>query len=68
MHVEGWIFDIEMLELAFSCGVSVEEIPVTWNEVSGSKMQLARDSLLMAVDLLLIRANYLTGRWKPSFQ
>lgn len=33
----------------------------------GSKVDLIRDSVGMAVDLLVIRGNYLTGRWsKPG--
>jgi len=64
MHTEGWIFDIELFLLAFKLGIPVAEIPVTWNEVAGSKMSLARDSIKMLLDLLMIRMNYLIGIWK----
>jgi len=30
MHVEGWIFDIEMFILAFKFQIPVVEVPVTW--------------------------------------
>lgn len=64
VHVEGWIFDIEVLQLAFLNGMKVIECPVNWREIEGSKMSLLHDSLGMAIDLLVIRLNYLLGIWK----
>jgi dolichyl-phosphate beta-glucosyltransferase len=64
MHVEGWIFDIEMLHIASQKGVYMEEIKVNWHEVAGSKLNLAHASIQMALDLLVIRLNYLFGRWQ----
>ncbi|KAJ3285522.1 dolichyl-phosphate beta-glucosyltransferase [Rhizoclosmatium sp. JEL0117] len=63
MHVEGWIFDIEMLLLATWHKIPIAEVPVTWNEVDGSKVNLLKDSVRMAIDLLLIRFYYFTGLW-----
>ncbi|KAJ1545422.1 dolichyl-phosphate beta-glucosyltransferase [Cladochytrium tenue] len=63
MHVEGWIFDIELLLLARWLGAPVVEVPVSWHEVEGSKMSLGRDSIKMAIDLLTIRVNYLLDVW-----
>lgn len=63
MHVEGWIFDIEMLHLASQKNVYMEEIQVTWHEVPGSKLNIIQASLQMALDLLVIRLNYMLGRW-----
>lgn len=63
MHVEGWIFDIEILVLCERLNVSVSEVPIRWQEVDGSKMNLMRDSVKMALDLLVIRLNYAVGRW-----
>lgn len=63
MHVEGWIFDIEILHLASSKGIHVHEIPISWHEVEGSKMNLLKDSIKMAIELFVIRFNYATGRW-----
>lgn len=41
---------------------------IAWHEVDGSKVDLVRDSIGMAVDLLVIRGNYLLGRWrKPGW-
>ena len=41
MHVEGWIFDIEMFILAFKFQVPVVEVPVTWvNCIANGSMKL----------------------------
>ena len=63
MHVQGWIFDIEMLILAFRNKIPVAEVPVTWHEVDGSHLSIATASVLMLAQLLMIRVNYLLGRW-----
>ncbi|RKO93803.1 nucleotide-diphospho-sugar transferase, partial [Blyttiomyces helicus] len=63
MHCEGWIFDIEMLLIALKLRVPLIEVPVTWHEVDGTKMDLVRDSVRMLRDLILIRLNYLFGVW-----
>ncbi|RHZ84861.1 hypothetical protein Glove_74g21 [Diversispora epigaea] len=64
MHVEGWIFDIEMLLIAQFLKMPIVEVPVTWHEVEGSKVSLIKDSIQMAMDLLIIRLNYFFGFWK----
>ena len=66
LHVEGWIFDIEILIIAGLLGdVRVREVPIRWGEVHGSKMDLVKDSLRMATDLLVIRGIiYAIGRWR----
>ncbi|EMR09665.1 hypothetical protein PNEG_01855 [Pneumocystis murina B123] len=64
MHVEKWIFDIEVLILAEIFLIPVVEVPIAWQEVSGSKLSLISDSLRMAIDLLIMRLNYKFGFWK----
>ncbi|KAJ3318937.1 dolichyl-phosphate beta-glucosyltransferase [Boothiomyces sp. JEL0866] len=66
MHVEGWIFDIEMLIIADRNRIPVIEIPVTWHEVDGTKMNLLRDSVQMLIHLLMIRLNYLFRIWNDK--
>ncbi|KAJ2705288.1 dolichyl-phosphate beta-glucosyltransferase [Coemansia sp. IMI 203386] len=66
MHVERFIFDIEILLLARYQGIPVVEVPVNWHEVAGSKMSIVRDSIQMALDLLAVRLNYLLGNWTVS--
>ncbi|GAA5861738.1 hypothetical protein JCM3774_002690 [Rhodotorula dairenensis] len=63
LHSPGWIFDCELLLLAQRCGVPVREVGVRWHEVAGSKLDVVTDSIRMARDLLVIRGNYLVGRW-----
>ncbi|KAJ2907763.1 dolichyl-phosphate beta-glucosyltransferase [Coemansia aciculifera] len=63
MHVERFIFDIEILLLARYQNITVVEVPVNWHEVAGSKMSIVRDSIQMALDLLALRLNYLLGTW-----
>ncbi|KAL5492553.1 ALG5 [Sanghuangporus weigelae] len=62
-HLTGWIFDVEILLLAKMQSIPVAEVPINWSEVPESKLRLMRDSLLMFRDLLVLRANHLTGRW-----
>ncbi|BGP32008.1 dolichyl-phosphate beta-glucosyltransferase [Rhodotorula toruloides] len=64
LHSPGWIFDCELLLLAERCGVPLREVGVKWTEVPGSKLDVVKDSIRMARDLLVIRGNYLTGRWR----
>lgn len=42
----------------------IGEVAVDWKEVEGSKIDLLKDSIGMALDLLVIRLNYALGRWK----
>lgn len=101
-HIDGWIFDVELLILAQTSSqlalqqqppstpstqvrdphndeddsveegergllgglpVPIAEVAVDWQEVGGSKIDLVRDSIRMALDLIVIRANYGLGRW-----
>lgn len=64
MHTEGWIFDVEVLILAHRNKIPIDEIPVNWHEVDGSKMVLARDSVNMAIDLVITRLAYVLGIYK----
>lgn len=64
MHTEGWIFDVEVLIIAIRKGIPVKEIGISWHEVDGSKVDLARDSINMAVDLVITRIAYILGVYK----
>lgn len=91
-HIDGWIFDVELLILAQTSSslalqqrpelgeaekgekeeeevlkrlpIPIAEVSVDWREVGGSKIDLVRDSIRMALDLVVIRANYKLGRWR----
>ncbi|GAV54576.1 hypothetical protein ZYGR_0AN00440 [Zygosaccharomyces rouxii] len=59
LHTEGWIFDVEILMLALRKKIPISEVAISWHEVDGSKMDLARDSINMAKDLVVIRMAYI---------
>ena len=66
MHSEGWIFDVEMLMLAESAGIEVAEVPVGWHEVTGSKLNVVKDSLAMAWGLAVLRLAWGMGVYKRT--
>lgn len=45
-------------------GIRVAEVPVTWQEVEGSKMSLVRDSVTMALGLAVLRASWMFGVYR----
>mmetsp|Transcript_7274 Transcript_7274/g.9212 ORF Transcript_7274/g.9212 Transcript_7274/m.9212 type:complete len:329 (+) Transcript_7274:81-1067(+) len=64
MHTERWIFDVEVLLIGELQKMSMKEIPVNWQEVDGSKIDIAKDSIGMAIDLVVTRLAYLLGIYK----
>ena len=64
MHVEGWIFDIEVLILAEKQGIKVKEVGIDWHEVEGTKLNLTRDAIWMLKDLIMLRICYFIERYK----
>jgi dolichyl-phosphate beta-glucosyltransferase len=66
MHTERWIFDVEILIIAIRNSIPIEEIAISWHEVDGSKVDLARDSINMAIDLVVTRMAYILGIYKDN--
>ena len=64
MHTEGWIFDVEMLMLAESADIPMVEVPVGWKEVVGSKLNVVKDSIGMAVGLAVLRVAWGLGIYR----
>jgi dolichyl-phosphate beta-glucosyltransferase len=74
MHAEGWIFDVEMLMLAESAprasgvrsgpGIRVMEVPIGWQEIKGSKLNVMWDSIGMAYGLAVLRASWAFGVYR----
>ena len=62
-RIEGFGFDPEILFLAKRHGLHAVEIPVRWAHDPATKVHVVRDSLLMFLDLLYIRWNWLIGRY-----
>lgn len=61
MHTERWIFDVEILLLAELQRIPISEIAVNWQEIDGSKVDLAKDLIQMAIDLVVTRMAYIVG-------
>jgi dolichyl-phosphate beta-glucosyltransferase len=66
MHMQGWVFDVEILHLALSQNIPVAEVPIRWEEIDGSKLNIMQDAFKMARDVVLIRLNYFLGVWSVS--
>lgn len=64
--VMGWTFDVEILAIAFRRGYKIKEIPIPWFYHSHSKVNVLRDSLIMARDLFLIRHKLHHGKYGPQ--
>lgn len=64
MHVERWAFDVELLYIAQSYGMPIDEIAVNWTEIEGSKVTPVWSWIQMGRDLFLIWLKYATGAWK----
>jgi len=62
-HLRRWCFDVELLFIAQKLNIPISEISVKWEEIPGSKLQIIESSLLMARDLIIIRAAYATKFW-----
>ena len=62
-RIERFGFDPEILFLAKRHGLRTAEVPVRWAHDSATKVQVLRDSVMMFGDLLLIRWNWLLGRY-----
>ena len=62
-HIARWVFDCELLYLASVLGIAVVEQGVEWEEIPGSKLNVAIASLQMLRDLVVIRLCYALRVW-----
>jgi len=62
-RIERFGFDPELLFLARIHGLRAVEIPVRWAHDPHTKVNVYRDSVLMFLELLAIRWNWLCGRY-----
>lgn len=53
--VDRFAYDAEMLFLADQIGLTVEALPVTWDDVAGSHVRVGADSLSMVRDVRALR-------------
>ncbi len=56
--IDGFAFDVEFLSRARGLGWSVAEVPVSWRDVAGSHVHVARHSLVMLQDLARARLRH----------
>ncbi len=57
-------FDVEVLFLARRRGCKIREVPVHWSYGEDSKVSPLKDSILLFLDVLKVRANDLRGLYK----
>jgi len=62
-RIERFGFDPEILFLAHHHGLRAVEVSVRWAHDPATKVHLVRDSVMMFTDLLVIRWNWLLGRY-----
>ena len=66
-RIERWGFDPELLYLARRSGLKVQEVPVHWAHVEGTRISPLRDGLRMLEEVLRFRWNAMTGKYaKPQ--
>jgi dolichyl-phosphate beta-glucosyltransferase len=51
----------KLVVVGSSPGINVVEVPIEWHEVEGSKLNVVKDSIAMAVGLIMLRATWLLG-------
>jgi glycosyltransferase involved in cell wall biosynthesis len=62
-RIERWGFDPEILFLAGKFGLSVQEVPVAWAHVGGTRIHPLTDGSRMFWEMLRIRWYDLTGKY-----
>ena len=61
---ERFSFDAEILFLARKAGCRIAEVPINWNNVPGSKVNLVQDSMAMFRDLVKFRLRDVFGGYE----
>jgi len=65
-QIERWGFDPELLYLAKQFGFRVAEIPVKWAHREGTRINPLRDGPKMLLEMLRIRWNALSGKYRET--
>lgn len=68
LHLRRWAFDIELVYVAMSMKMVIQEVTVPWHEVDGSKLNtgflaLVQVSIGMLRDMMCVRACYVCRIW-----
>jgi dolichyl-phosphate beta-glucosyltransferase len=64
--VKRFAFDMEALTIANHLGYKIVEIPVTWSDSTDSRLRPVRDSIRTLKDLIFIKLNLLSGRYRQE--
>jgi dolichyl-phosphate beta-glucosyltransferase len=65
-HLERWAFDIEVLYLCGAKRIPIVEIPVKWEEIDGSKLNILDATVQMTRDMFLIKLLYSLRAWSDQ--
>ena len=63
--LHGYCFDVEILLIAQKTGYSIKEIPVIWNDKTGSKLSIL-DSPAILLEIIKIKINQIKGRYNKN--
>lgn len=63
-RMDGFAFDVEILYIARLRRYCLEEVPINWDHVSGSKVNVLIDSPVMLIQVLKIALGAWTGKYK----
>jgi dolichyl-phosphate beta-glucosyltransferase len=64
--IERWGFDPELLYLARRAGLKVQEVPVAWAHMEGTRLNPLRDGIRMFGEVLKIRGYAMTGKYSKT--
>ncbi|MFC1651678.1 dolichyl-phosphate beta-glucosyltransferase [Patescibacteria group bacterium] len=62
--LSGWVFDMETLAIGRQLGFKIKEVGITWTDVSKTKMSFLKVYLKSVLDLLKVRWNLTTGKYR----
>lgn len=62
-----WAFDVDLLFKLRRAGYTILEIPTTWNDVAGSKVNVPKASLEMLLAICRLRIKYSEFYWIVDF-
>jgi glycosyltransferase involved in cell wall biosynthesis len=65
-RIERWGFDPEILFLARKFGFRVQEVPVVWSHDGGTHINPIVDGARMFVEMLKVRWNDITGKYRGA--
>jgi dolichyl-phosphate beta-glucosyltransferase len=64
--INGYAFDVEILYLSTLRKYKLDEVPINWNNVPGSKVNIFVDSLKMLFEVLKIKCNGMQGKYSQN--